>query len=328
MKVTRGLPTTPILRHPVVTIGNFDGQHVGHRALVTAVVEMARDHNGTPIVLTFDPHPAAVLTPGLDLRFLTTRAEKYQFFQGLGVEELVVLEFNQTLAGLSPEQFVLTILRDGLGIREILVGENFVFGKSRSGSIRDLIRLGSQSNFQVHPVSPVRVDDEIVSSTRIRKLIQEGKVKDAARCLGRPYCLTGMVVQGDRRGTKLGWPTANLRIPADRVIPADGVYVTNTVIKGQTMESVSYIGSRPTFHHAERVLEVHLLDVNLSLYGEELQVNFVEHLRGDEKFPEVDQLLQRMEKDVELARNMLQSSTKLPPKEESTDVLNHTTCNP
>ena len=326
MKVTHGLPTLPNPAHPVLTIGNFDGQHIGHRALVTTVVEMARQHHGTPTVLTFDPHPAEVLSPGLALRFLTTRDEKCQFFRNLGVAELVFLEFTQTLAGLTPEQFVWTVLHDGLGVRDILVGESFVFGKGRSGSIQDLIRLGKHANFQVHPVSPIRVDDEVVSSTRIRKLIQGGHVKKAAQCLGRSYSLGGSVVQGDQRGTKLGWPTANLRIPSDRVIPADGVYVTTTVVREQTFESVSYIGSRPTFHHEERLLEVHLFDVDLSLYGEEIHVSFLEQLRGDEKFSGVEQLLKQMEQDVGRAKKIFQLSRNTSSKEEKTILLNSSAC--
>ena len=307
MRITRGLPAPPLPAYPVLTIGNFDGQHVGHRSLLKSVVETAGRHGGTPMVLSFDPHPARILKPTMALRFLTTREEKFEFFRLQGIQHLVLLEFNKTLSELRPEQFVSTILQDGLGVRDLLVGKNFVFGKGRSGNVEDLVRLGSEANFQVHPVSPVLVDGEIVSSTRIRRLIQEGRVKDAARCLGRSYCLTGLVVHGERRGTALGWPTANLRIPADMVIPADGVYVTNTLVNGESLESVSYIGRRPTFHDNERMLEVHLLDVNLTLYGETLQVNFLEHLRGDQEFPNVRQLLRRMEMDVNLARERLRS---------------------
>ena len=309
MNVLRTLPSSPIHPHPVLTIGNFDGQHVGHCALVKAVVEQARRHQGTPMVLTFDPHPAKVLSPGIVLQFLSTQEEKQSFFERHGVENLIILEFTRQLANFTPEQFVSKILKDGLGVRDILVGENFVFGKGRSGNIHDLIRLGSPANFQVHPFAPVHVGKAVVSSTRIRQHIQIGKMQEAARCLGRDYSLTGLVIPGEGRGTELGWPTANLRIPSDRVIPPDGVYVTTTLVKGNVLKSVSYIGSRPTFVEGERMLEVHLLDMNCSLYGEELKVNFVERLRGDEKFSTVKDLLQQMELDANHARERLRVST-------------------
>ena len=307
MKVIQGLPSPPFFPHPVLTIGNFDGQHVGHRALISAVVEKAQRHKGTPMILTFAPHPARILTPKVALCFLTTPEEKYQFFEKLGIKVLVILEFNQSLANLTSDQFATKVLIEGLGVRDLLVGENFVFGKGRSGNVEDLTRLGRKGDFRVHAVAPVRVDGEIVSSTRIRNLIMKGDVHNAARCLCRPYCLTGSVVHGEGRGAKLGWPTANLHIPSDRVSPPDGVYVTTVGIKGERLDSVSYIGSRPTFQRGERLLEVHVLNVCRELYGEEIQVHFIERLRGDLEFTDVDQLLQRMELDATLAREKLRS---------------------
>lgn len=308
MNVIRHLPISPVSPHPVLSIGNFDGQHVGHLALVTSVVERARRLHGTPMVLTFDPHPAKVLNPGKHLQFLTTYEEKLDFFKRCGVESLIVLEFTHQLASLTPEQFVFKILKDGLSVRDILVGENFVFGEGRSGNVQDLVRLGVQANFQVHPVPHVQVDGDVVSSTRIRQCIQKGNMKTAARLLGRDYSLTGLVVRGEGRGGELGWPTANLRLPSDRVAPPDGVYVTTALVNGEVLKSVSYIGSRPTFAEGDRMLEVHLLDMNRSLYGEVLKVHFVERLRGDEKFPTVAELLRQMEVDANRARERLRVS--------------------
>lgn len=312
MKIFRGLPTPPLPPYPVLTIGNFDGQHVGHLALVSAVIDRARHCQGTPMVLTFDPHPAAILSPGLDLQFLSSPEEKIRFFKHHGIQGLVILEFTQTLAARSPREFVQDILVQGLRIRELLVGENFVFGKGRSGNVQDLIHMGSLANFQVHPVAPVCVDEMIVSSTRIRTLLLKGRVKEAARCLGHPYCLRGQVVPGEGRGAKFGWPTANVRLPVNRVIPPDGVYVTTTVIDGSARASVSYIGTRPTFYQGERLLEVHVLDESLSLYGKELQVNFLDYIRGDQTFPHVSQLLHQIELDVKRARETFHSSMEAP----------------
>lgn len=306
MKVVRTLPLSPFPPHPVVTIGNFDGQHVGHRHLVTSVVKLARRRKGTPVVLTFDPHPAKVLNPGVALQFLSSSEQKQGFFQSLGIKILIFLEFSPQLANLTPDQFVDLVLKRGIGAREVMVGKSFAFGVRRSGQVQDLMRLGLQAGFKVHPILPLRVDDQVVSSTRIRMCLQEGNVRDAARYLGRYYSLGGRVIRGEGRGTELGWPTANLPIPGDRVVPPDGVYATTTAVKGEVLKSVSYIGRRPTFAEGVRMLEVHVLDMKRSLYDEELKVNFIERLRGDQKFSTVTELVRQMEFDANLARERLQ----------------------
>lgn len=329
MKVTQGLPHSQSQQSPALTIGNFDGQHLGHLALVAAVVETARRTGGVPMVLTFDPHPAQVLIPGVDLRLLTPFEEKLAWFQHVGVEEVVVLEFNEAFAALTPEAFVFNILQNGIGVRDVLVGEHFVFGNGRTGKIADLTRLGPQANFQVQTVPPVKVGGEVVSSTRIRKLIWHGSVREAAQCLGRPYRLSGRVVQGEQRGEELGWPTANLPLPAGRALPADGVYVTRTVWNERTFESVSYIGCRPTFIEGDRLLEVHFLDVKLPLYGEEIHVDFIERLRGDQTFRTSDELAVQIDLDVRLAREVLKTATCFTQQEDEMTVpMKSTACKP
>lgn len=305
MKVSRGLPNFPLPPHPVLTIGNFDGQHLGHRYLLSTVVNHAREAGGTPMVLTFDPHPVQVLNPKVDFQYLTTPEEKFRWFKSVGVEHLVILEFTKAFAGLSPEEFVQSILRDGLGTRDIFVGEHFVFGKGRAGNTATLTQLGKQANFQVHLLKPLGSGDKVVSSTRIRKLIQQGNVEEAQKSLGRWYALQGTVIEGDQRGQTLGCRTANLRLPMGRVIPADGVYATSMLWKGKAFNSVSYIGTRPTFGHGERLLEVHLLDEDCVLYGEEIQVSFLKYLRGDEVFESSDALAARIALDIDLARGVL-----------------------
>jgi len=267
------------------------------------------------MVLTFDPHPATILNRGVALQFLSAPEQKQEFFQGLGVEILIFLEFTHQLASFTPKQFVDTILRDGIGVRDVMVGKSFAFGKGRSGQVRDLIQIGTEANFDVHPILPIRVDDQVVSSTRIRVCIQDGNVTDAARYLGRYYSLGGRVIRGEGRGTELGWPTANLRIPGDRVVPPDGVYVTTTVINGEVLKSVSYIGNRPTFAEGVRMLEVHLLDMHRSVYDEEIKVNFIERLRGDQKFSTISELVRQMEFDANLARERLRSLMEGPAKD-------------
>jgi riboflavin kinase/FMN adenylyltransferase len=308
MKVTRGLAEHKRAPYPVLTIGNFDGLHLGHQALLSTVVETASASRGTPIVLTFDPHPVTVLKPDIDLRLLTTIEDKLARLQRAGIEEVLFLPFDHALASLMPDEFVRRILRDGIGVRELFVGEHFAFGKGRAGRIADLVRLGRVSGFLVHPVQPVHMDGDVISSSRIRQLLQAGDVRAAARCLGRPYELSGPVIQGAGRGQALGWPTANLHLPRGRVIPADGVYATNTIWKKQSFESVSYIGTRPTFGAGERLIEVYLLDQRTDLYDQDIRVQFVERLRGDLAFTTAAELAARIDLDVKLAREALKGA--------------------
>lgn len=307
MKITRGLAAHQRVPHPVLTIGNFDGQHLGHRALLRDVVQRAKETGGTPMVLTFDPHPVKVLAPQVNLRFLTTPDEKLAWFRDAGIVEVLFLEFTTAFAALTADQFMQQVLCDGVGLKELFVGEHFAFGRGRAGRIADLVRFGRTAGFQVHPVQPLRVDGEIVSSTRVRHLIKSGDMRGAARCLGRYYALGGKVMTGEQRGRMLGWPTANLPLPPDRVIPADGVYATKTLWGTRAFESISYIGTRPTFGAGERLLEVSLLDARENLYGETIRVEFVERVRGDQTFHSAEELSARIERDVQQVRQALKA---------------------
>ncbi|HBP88059.1 MAG: bifunctional riboflavin kinase/FAD synthetase [Nitrospira sp.] len=312
MKITRGLPTIRPASCPVLTIGNFDGQHLGHRALVQAVVHYAQRVRGFPMVLSFLPHPVEVLRPRSVHKFLSDDYEKNAFFERLGIGELVVLPFTKELASLRPDEFVGQVLHDGLGIRKLFVGENFVFGKGRSGGVKDLIELGAQADFSVEPIAPVIVGQEVVSSTRIRKSLMAGDVAQGAQCLGRPYMLEGTVIPGEQRGKKFGWPTANLRIPGHRVLPADGIYATLTVFKGECLDSIAYIGTRPTFSEGERLLEVHIFDKTVQLYGEHISVHFIERVREDRVFANSQDLVSQMDQDGLRARDILKNYSGQP----------------
>ncbi len=305
MKVSCGLPTLPLPPNPVLTIGNFDGQHFGHRQLLASVVQCARERQGTPMVLTFDPHPALVLSPGITFQFLTSPSEKLAWFEAQGVEHLVVLNFTKTFAALSPREFVFSILRDGLGVKDLFVGEHFVFGKDRAGNTEILRALAGQAGFRVHLVKPVSFRETIVSSTRIRQFIRTGKMEKAMQCLGRPYALKGTVIEGTRRGQELGYRTANLRPDKGLVTPPDGVYATKMVWQKTEFPSVSYIGTRPTFGEGERLLEVHVLDAACHLYGQPVAVQFFQYIRGDERFDDSGQLAERIAQDVQQARRVL-----------------------
>jgi riboflavin kinase/FMN adenylyltransferase len=307
MRVIQGLSHNPSLSDPVLTIGNFDGQHRGHLALLTAVVEVAKQQGGTPTVLTFFPHPFQYFKPEIPFQFLTTQEQKLTWFEENGIEAVVMLEFNRELAELTPDQFIFDILRDKLNIRTLLVGHHFVFGKDRTGSTQDLIRQGPKANFQVQTVSPFPIGGEVVSSTRIRRLIKEGKVWDAFHCLGRPYSVGGQVITGEQRGEQLGYRTANFPPPSERVIPADGVYVTTVVVGKKLYDAVTYVGTRPTFGQGERLIEVHVLDASPTLYGNHICVNFLDWIRGDQSFASPEALSERICQDIQLARQKLHS---------------------
>ncbi|MBK5282626.1 MAG: bifunctional riboflavin kinase/FAD synthetase [Nitrospiraceae bacterium] len=302
LKVTRGLSDECPRPYPVATIGNFDGHHLGHRVLLRTVVETARKAQGTALVLTFEPHPVKILAPHIDLRFLTSREEKLAHFEAAGIDEVVFLNFTPTFAAMSPDQFVEDILHRSLTLSELFVGNHFAFGQGRAGRIDDLVRLGGQYGVRVHPVAPVMIEGDVVSSSRIRQLIQTGNMERATRLLGRVYGIRGAVVQGMQQGQALGWPTANLRVPADRVVPPDGVYAARTVHGTQTYDAIAYIGTRPTFGAGERLIEVHLLDQTSDLYGQEISVQFVARVRGDHTFASADDLSKQIARDVEQAR--------------------------
>jgi riboflavin kinase/FMN adenylyltransferase len=305
MKISRGLTSTAPRPYSVVTIGNFDGHHHGHRSLLRRVVETARRKAGTALVLTFDPHPVKILAPHVNLKFLTTPEEKLALFEAAGIDEVVFLEFTPAFAELSPAQFARQVLCDGIGTRELFVGEHFAFGKSRAGRIANLLEFGAQLGFRVHAMSPVIIDGEVVSSTRIRQMIQAGDLQKAIRFLGRPYSIDGTVIPGAQRGTQLGWPTANVRIPMGRVIPPDGVYAARTIWKDTCLNSVVYIGTRPTFGAGERLMEVSILDERLELYGESIRVQLIGFVRADKTFGSAVELTRQITLDVEAARAQL-----------------------
>lgn len=306
MHVIRDLTGYKPSPYPVATIGNFDGQHRGHQALLRTVVERARAVNGQAVVITFDPHPVRILAPHVPLKFLASPEEKLAAFASTGIDEVIFLGFSPALAALPPEAFVRDILVRRIALRELFVGAHFAFGKGRAGTITDLQRFGVEYGFSVHSMTPVLREGGIISSTRVRSAILAGQMELAAEYLGRLYALGGLVVRGDQRGRTIGWPTANLLLPADRVVPPDGVYAALTTHGDRTFDSAAYIGARPTFEtQGERILEVYLLNEQRTLYGERITVQFVSFLRGDMTFPNPDELSRQIQHDVREAQARL-----------------------
>jgi riboflavin kinase / FMN adenylyltransferase len=296
--------------YPVATLGNFDGLHRGHQVLIRQVVERAHAQKGASMVLTFEPHPMKVLQPHLDLKLLASFDEKASLLKEMGVNQIICIPFTQAFSLLSPEEFVRELLCQRLEVREVVVGEDFAFGKNRIGTFKDLQWLGGQLGFKVFSIGTVTLDEKAVSSSRIRELIMAGHVKEAARLLGRLYSLEGGVIPGSRRGTTIGFPTANLKLPRDRVIPADGVYAAWGVLDRKLEKGVAYIGTQPTLGPQERTIELHLFESHPGLYGEKLRVGFQKYLREEKVFASREELIKQIREDIQQAMNFLDSEPR------------------
>ena len=283
----------------VITIGNFDGVHAGHRQLLRRVVELAREHNLKPAVLTFDPHPTRVVAPERAPRLLTTVEERIELIREQGIEEVMVLPFTEEVARLAPEAFVERIVVGRLHARIVMVGDNFRFGHKQAGNIGTLSELGIRFGFQTHIVDAVRRRGRIVSSSEIRRLIEEGNVALAGRLLERPYALSGNVVSGHGIGSKQTVPTLNLSTPAE-VIPANGVYITRTrdPETGDRWDSLTNVGNRPTFGGDGLSIETFLLSSCEGLTPGRISVEFLRRVRDERKFESAEALKQQIFHDV------------------------------
>jgi riboflavin kinase/FMN adenylyltransferase len=301
--VVQGEGPNPLAGRPqVLVIGNFDGVHLGHQALLRKAREVA-DAQGLPaVVLTFDPHPMAILRPP-HLRLFDLEDQQAQFRKA-GMDGVVYLSFSRDFSELPAERFLERVLEPGFHPKAIVVGFNFRFGAGRTGDTETLKQWGARNGCDVHVVEPFRTADGVVSTSEVRKSLQAGDVARAARLLGRPYFLSGIVVRGAERGRGLGFPTANLHL--EKVVtPAWGVYATRTLVQGRLVNSVSHLGPLPTFGDEAVRLETHLLDFTGHLYGETLQVNFIDRIRGVEKFNSIEELRAQILRDVERGRELL-----------------------
>jgi riboflavin kinase/FMN adenylyltransferase len=288
-----------------VAVGNFDGVHRGHQALVAAAVARSREGGGPAVVLTFDPHPARVLRPQAAPAALTTLAQKEELVAALGIDRLVVVPFDARLAALSPEAFAREVLQQALGARHVVVGESFRFGKGREGDPRRLEALGAGLGFAVEVVPPVLEGGRPISSSRVREALARGDVAEARRLLGRDYFVDGEVVRGDGRGRSIGVPTANLA-PERQILPANGVYAARCRPGELGWHTAAVnVGERPTFGGGRVRLEAHLLDFDGDLYGSRLRVAFHERLRGEQRFEGKDALVAQIRKDIDAARARL-----------------------
>jgi riboflavin kinase / FMN adenylyltransferase len=312
MRVVRHLTAAERpFRAPVIALGNFDGCHRGHAAIVSRARVRAADVGGEAVVYTFWPHPVAVLHPQRAPAMILTLAERLGRLRDLGVAGVVLRRFTRTFASLEPERFIEDVLVGALGARVVVVGYNVNFGKERRGTPELLVEMGARLGFDVEVVPAVAEGDDTVSSSAIRRLLEAGDVAGAARLLGRAHAVKGKVWRGARRGASLGFPTANL-FPRGGMLPPDGVYAVRVGLEGERVvrPAVANLGCNPTFGLLRRRLEVHVFDYDGDLYDRTLRVAFVERLRGEERFPSVDALVAQIRSDAERARHVLATANE------------------
>ncbi len=288
--------------HPVLALGNFDGLHRGHRKILDRVQRVAGERGATSVVMTFDPHPPRVVRPDKASPLLMTKAQKLEALAAAGVQGAAIVRFTPELSRWDPEMFVRTVLVGWLHVAEVWVGANFLFGHDRAGNFSMLRVLGSRYGFKAEKIDPVRYKDFVVSSTRVRRLVSEGRVDEAGALLGHEYYIDGTVMRGDRRGRTLGFPTANL-CTENELLPPLGVYATTTRIGEIVHTSITNVGTRPTVDASGRtVVETHIFNLERDLYGQSIRVGFVQRLRDERAFESLDALRAQIDADCRRAR--------------------------
>jgi riboflavin kinase/FMN adenylyltransferase len=291
----------------IITVGSFDGVHVGHVKILSTLVNTAKEKKCRSIVLTFEPHPRKIVSQNYSLKLLTTLDEKRELIYKLGIDEILILPFTYEFSQMSSDDFFKDIVIDKIGIKEIILGYDHRFGRGRDGDENKVRQLGSIYNFDVTLVPEVKYDDLTVSSSVIRKELQKGEIKSATCYLNRFYSITGKVIEGDKRGRLLGFPTANISVSdQDKMIPATGVYAVQVIVEGRKYFGVMNIGNRPTFQETENViLEVHIFDFTENIYNKEIKVEFVDRIRDEQKFNSKDELIQQINRDKATALQIL-----------------------
>jgi riboflavin kinase/FMN adenylyltransferase len=288
----------------VLALGNFDGLHRGHVKIIERIQRGANERGGTSVVLTFDPHPPRVLRPDKAPALLMTKAQKIDALAKAGIQGVAVVRFTREMSQWEPEMFCRTVLVEWLRVAEVWVGADFLFGRDRSGNFTQLKSLGAQNGFRVEKIDPIRYKDFVVSSTRIRRLVSEGRVDEAGALLGHHYAIDGVVVEGAKRGREIGFPTANLTTEND-LLPPHGVYATALTVDGAVHRSVTNIGQRPTFgEQPATTVEAHLIGQSMDLYGRTVRLAFVQRLRDERKFADIEGLQEQIAADVRRATRL------------------------
>jgi riboflavin kinase/FMN adenylyltransferase len=298
-------------KNPVLTLGNFDGVHLGHQRIFQRVREKTRETGGESIAYTFEPHPLQLLKPEREPFLLLPMTERLRLIEEMGIDVVICARFTREFANLSAEEFVRNILHEQIRVRQVFVGQNTTFGRDREGSVSLLKEFGRRFGFAVEAVEAVEVGGVVVSSSRIRRLVRQGDVGEAAEMLGRYPLILGEVIHGHGRGAgKLGFPTANLNPPAAILFPKPGIYAVWAVYEGQRFPAVANLGWNPTFHDQKFSVEVHILNFDEDIYGQPLRVEFVERLRDEITFQGPGELIVQIKKDVERAKKILGTDEK------------------
>lgn len=299
----------PALPYTCVTIGNFDGVHLGHQQLFSMVTTLAKRHGGTGVAVTFEPHPLQVVRPEQGIKLISTARQKVELIAMAGVDGLLVLPFTREFAALDAESFVEQVLVKALGVRELVVGYDYACGKARRGNTEFLEARGREYGFAVRVIPAFTVDGIVVSSSKVRELVTAGKMEEVTKLLGRYYQIRGVVQVGKKRGGSiLGFPTANLRVDENDLCPKHGVYVTQVIYDGKCYGGVLNIGYNPTFNEGRLTAETHIFDFSQDIYGKPLKINLLKHLRGEQKFASPAELAVQIGRDAAEAQQILAAS--------------------
>ncbi len=306
MKIVRGTKNiVKSIPYPVVAIGNYDGVHMGHQIIFRRAAEIARENSGTAVVFTFEPHPLKIIAPERVPPLLTTFRKKMELIEACGIDQVICADFTRQFADQRPRDFAKDILVDLIGVREIVVGFDYAFGKGREGTILYLKKMGEEFDFKVHVIDPIKLNGHLVSSSYVRELIEEGDVKTAREFLGRNYSIQGPVIHGHHTGKAIGFPTAN--IDTARVqIPGTGVYAVFVYHGEQRYQGAVNIGFNPTFNRDRLSVEVHIFDFGEKIYGQEIEVEFIDRIRSEMVFQSADALVEQIKKDIEQAKIILE----------------------
>ncbi len=308
MEIIRGLEDLKeSYPNTVITIGNFDGLHLGHQKIIQTVLQESEDINGTSMVVTFDPHPMKVLAPEREIKLLTTPQERERLIRTMGIHVLLCITFNEEFSQLMPDDFIGDILVKKINAKKVIVGQNYAFGKARKGTTELLRRRGRKYGFNVKVVRHAKFNGEVVSSSKIRNFLSKGQVFEASTFLGRAYTIEGNVIKGAGRGEKLlHIPTANITTP-NELVPKEGVYAVKIGIKNDFFDGVANIGKKPTFGDAVTSYEVHIFNYTGNLLGEHLRIHFIDWIRDQRSFPDALSLERQIRNDIEHARDILNS---------------------
>jgi riboflavin kinase / FMN adenylyltransferase len=299
MQIFNDLSNLPKVDKTILTLGIFDGVHLGHKKIFEKLKKKAALMNCRNLIITFSPHPRNVINGKGEIKLLTTIEEKIKLFEESGIENLLIINFTKEFSQQSSEKFFKDYIIDRIGIKEIIVGYDHHFGKGRSGDVNTLRKMGIEYGFEVNTVEPFKINDEAVNSTKIRKALSEGNIKTASAFLGRKYSFNGTVIEGDKRGRELGFPTANISLDdEEKLLPSLGIYAVEFLFDDESHKGLLSIGIRPTFYNSGKIIpEVYLYDFNREIYNRKISVKIIDWIRAEEKFPSAEALVEQMQKD-------------------------------